>query len=300
MGFFTASKPQPREQSQQYAGGFGGSFDSGSEGDGQFSGFGAADGAYGVEFRGDGGDAQSDFQFESAAWEQEAAAQEGAGEEAPAALGGQPEGMRGTSTAEVEGGGGGAGAGAGGAGSDGDAEASATVSMRDLLSTDNRAAMDGWKKHEGQQQAFLYGADAQGAAQRPWSDKMVFYTGCSVLAGAGLGGMFGAVEGLRAAKGDSARIRLNSVLNSCGRRGATLSHLLGALSLSYAFAGYMSSFVRDEDDGINSAVVAAAVGGAYKVAQGPQTAGKWAIACAAGFSAANYADVRWRRSAQAK
>ena len=50
-------------------------------------------------------------------------------------------------------------------------------------------------------------------------------------AGLVLGGAFGFFEGLRASSGTRMRIRINGILNGCGRRGARTANSLGVMAV---------------------------------------------------------------------
>jgi len=59
-------------------------------------------------------------------------------------------------------------------------------------------------------------------------ERATYATGCCYMAGIGLGGMRGFFVGLRNAPNKRFRIRVNSVLNACGR-GARLGNSLGVI-----------------------------------------------------------------------
>jgi hypothetical protein len=61
-----------------------------------------------------------------------------------------------------------------------------------------------------------------------------------------LGGAYGLVEGLRMSPGTRLRIRVNSVLNSCGRRGARTANALGVVAIMYSVVEYGLDTVNAE------------------------------------------------------
>ncbi|KAL5566245.1 hypothetical protein UlMin_029409 [Ulmus minor] len=119
---------------------------------------------------------------------------------------------------------------------------------------------------------------------RSWGENLQYYTGCSYLSGAIIGGSRGSVEGLKAAEpGDSVKLRVNRVLNSGGQTGRRYGNTLGVLGL--IFAGLESGFIhfRGRDDLLNTVAAGLGTGALYKAASGPRSA---AIAGAIGGIAA--------------
>ena len=58
---------------------------------------------------------------------------------------------------------------------------------------------------------------------------------CSLLLGLGLGGTYGVAEGLKNAPKKKFKIRLNSVLNACGRRGSRVGNAVGVLGVYFVW-----------------------------------------------------------------
>ena len=77
--------------------------------------------------------------------------------------------------------------------------------------------------------------DMQGAVSvlpsRGWTDDLCVGTGTTYLSGLAVGGMWGFREGFGRALGNNAsiRLRLNSILNGCTRRGSFVGNSLGVL-----------------------------------------------------------------------
>jgi import inner membrane translocase subunit TIM23 len=69
---------------------------------------------------------------------------------------------------------------------------------------------------------------------RSWFERMVYNTGTLYLFGIVLGGSFGLVEGWRTAPSSKFNIRVNSILNKTGRRGARLGNALGSIAFLYS------------------------------------------------------------------
>lgn len=60
-------------------------------------------------------------------------------------------------------------------------------------------------------------------------------------------------EGLKASEGERRRIRINSVLNSVGRRGPGWGNALGAMALMWSVFETIAYNARDTDDVLNPA-----------------------------------------------
>ncbi|XP_048533070.1 mitochondrial import inner membrane translocase subunit TIM23-1-like isoform X2 [Triticum urartu] len=110
--------------------------------------------------------------------------------------------------------------------------------------------------------------------RRSWGENLTYYTGVGYLSGAVAGAAVGLREAARAAeRGDTAKIRANRLLNSCGSAGRRVGNRLGVIGLLYA--GMESGMVsaRDgHDDWINSLVAGLGTGALFRAAQGPRSA----------------------------
>lgn len=169
-----------------------------------------------------------------------------------------------------------------------------SVGIADVFNIDMKV-MGGLQKYneQAEQSDFLLAAENGGMNHRPWSEKMTFYTGCGVLAGGTLGGLFGLYDGYSKAQGSSRRIVINSVANQVGMWGAKASNRLGVAALMYSTLGWVSTYGREEDDHLNSLGVAAATG-AILSSGSPQQRAIYATVTAGSLSAVNYLDV-WNR-----
>jgi mitochondrial import inner membrane translocase subunit TIM23 len=87
----------------------------------------------------------------------------------------------------------------------------------------------------------------------------------------------GAALGLRdavrgAEPGDTAKIRANRVLNSCGSSGRRVGNILGIIGFMYAGIESAMVAVRDQDDWINSVTAGLVTGALFRAANGPRSA----------------------------
>ena len=106
---------------------------------------------------------------------------------------------------------------------------------------------------------------------------------CWLTIGLGIGGVWGLKEGLGRQLGPntSAKLRLNSILNACSRRGVMLGNSLGVLAIFYNITNSSLDTVRGQHDIFNSMGAAALSGALYKA-----TAGVRPAAMSAGIMAA--------------
>ncbi|KAF7023255.1 hypothetical protein CFC21_035816 [Triticum aestivum] len=123
---------------------------------------------------------------------------------------------------------------------------------------------------------------------RSWGENLTYYTGVGYLSGAVAGAAVGLREAAHAAeRGDTAKIRANRLLNSCGSAGRRVGNRLGVIGLLYA--GMVTA--RDgQDDWINSLVAGLGTGALFRAAQGPRSAAVGGVlAMAAKQAAKRYA-----------
>lgn len=98
---------------------------------------------------------------------------------------------------------------------------------------------------------------------RGWTDELSYGTGTTYLSGLAIGGLYGVQEGMRRNLGNtsSAKLRLNSVLNSVTRRGSFLGNSLGVLALMYNAINSTIDSVRGQHD-FAGGLAAAGISGA--------------------------------------
>eukprot|EP00899_Mesostigma_viride_P016562 jgi/Mesvir1/24907/Mv14013-RA.1 len=134
---------------------------------------------------------------------------------------------------------------------------------------------------------FLFSEEAA-VHRRGWGENISYYVGIGFLTGALAGGAYGGITGLRSkpelAVVDTTKLRVNRVLNEAGHTGRRLGNALGVLGLFYANFENVVSWLRDEDDILNSIVSGAGTGALYKMTAGPRTAAVAGIT--GGFAAA--------------
>ncbi|EIW68624.1 hypothetical protein TREMEDRAFT_23453, partial [Tremella mesenterica DSM 1558] len=121
---------------------------------------------------------------------------------------------------------------------------------------------------------------------RGWTDDLCVGTGTTYLSGLALGGMWGFREGLVRPLGNkpSFKLRLNSVLNGCTRRGSFMGNSLGVLAIFYNLSNSSLDAIRGKHDVFNALGAAALSGGIYKATAGvrPAMVGAGLMTAAAG------------------
>jgi len=123
---------------------------------------------------------------------------------------------------------------------------------------------------------FVFADDHQ--KRRGWGERMFSSIGSCYMLGIGVGGVWGLMEGLRRPDGTTFKLRLNSVLNGCTRRGPFLANSLGVVSLMYGCTNTAIEKVRGVEDEYNSIAAAVTTGVLFKSTGGPR-----AIAIAGGI-----------------
>lgn len=134
------------------------------------------------------------------------------------------------------------------------------------------------------QEQFLGGKRKRGVFERA-----TFNAGCSYLFGIGAGGAAGFVTGLRNAPNRRFRIRLNAVLNSCGR-GARLGNSLGVIAMGYTGFEFLCDTIELDklvrlpgSDWVNPVAAAGMTGMLYRSTAGlPVAAAAGAVGLVAG------------------
>eukprot|EP00943_MAST-04B_sp_MAST-4B-sp1_P001769 g1769.t1 len=66
-------------------------------------------------------------------------------------------------------------------------------------------------------------------------ERLSYNTGICYMSGTILGGLYGGVEGLQNAPSNKFKIRLNSFLNVCGKRGSRAGNSLATLAMMFSF-----------------------------------------------------------------
>mmetsp|Transcript_7726 Transcript_7726/g.11047 ORF Transcript_7726/g.11047 Transcript_7726/m.11047 type:complete len:196 (-) Transcript_7726:337-924(-) len=102
-------------------------------------------------------------------------------------------------------------------------------------------------------------------------------TGMSYLLGISAGGVYGLREGLINTPSHRFRVKLNSVLNHCGRHGSRAGNMVGVLSVIYSlYEGAADHFEIDQYTGpvqpVGPAVAAFMTGATFKCQAGPRVA----------------------------
>ncbi|KAK9472012.1 Tim17/Tim22/Tim23/Pmp24 family-domain-containing protein [Dipodascopsis tothii] len=104
---------------------------------------------------------------------------------------------------------------------------------------------------------------------RGWTDDLCYGTGAVYLAGLGLGGAYGAVEGLRTAPADApSRIKVNSILNAVTRRGPFLGNSAGVLAMTYNGINSLLGYYRGYHDDYNSVAAGLLAGAVFRSTRG--------------------------------
>lgn len=132
-------------------------------------------------------------------------------------------------------------------------------------------------------------AEEASVQKRSWSENLCYYTGTAYLAGALTGGSRGVVTALKTKPEigpDTARLRVNRLLNMTGKSGRQAGNSLGVLGLF--FAGFESALDHVADgqipDTLVTVLAGACTGTVFRSTRGPKTA---AVAGAVGAVAAS-------------
>jgi hypothetical protein len=108
-----------------------------------------------------------------------------------------------------------------------------------------------------------------------WGDALTYHTGVAFFSGGVAGGTYGILQGLRQTAGlPHMKLRVNGILNACGRRGGMAARSLAAAVLSFHMIKKVVSLARGNDDNepINFVGSAAAVGGLIGATHGVRSA----------------------------
>lgn len=107
---------------------------------------------------------------------------------------------------------------------------------------------------------------------RGWSDELCYGTGTTYLSGLAIGGLWGLREGAFRPLGtaSSTKLRINSILNACTRRGTFMGNSLGVLALFYNAVNATIDSYRGQHD-LAGGLAAGAISGALFRAPGEFT-----------------------------
>ena len=121
---------------------------------------------------------------------------------------------------------------------------------------------------------YLEGFNAKG---RSIFERLSYNTGICYLSGTMLGGLYGGVEGLQNAPSRKFKIRLNSFLNACGKRGSRAGNALATVAMMFTFLEWGVEYVEVDHylpkESATYAIpitAAAATGALYKCTRGPK------------------------------
>ncbi|AET01683.1 Mitochondrial inner membrane translocase subunit Tim17/Tim22/Tim23/peroxisomal protein PMP24 [Medicago truncatula] len=119
---------------------------------------------------------------------------------------------------------------------------------------------------------YLFDEEAK-RKRRSWGENLTFYTGCGYLGGSIAGAGVGLVEGIRSFEStDTAKLRVNRILNASGHSGRTWGNRVGIIGLLYAGIESGIEAVRDVDDVWNSVAAGLGTGAVYRAARGVRSA----------------------------
>ena len=113
--------------------------------------------------------------------------------------------------------------------------------------------------------------------KRSWGENLSYYTGLGYLGGTLAGGVYGGIEGSRAkpqASLDTAKLRLNRLINSTMHRGRMFGNTFGILGLFYAVSESFAQSKLDQlsvPDDFSSVLAGVATGALYRAAAGPKS-----------------------------
>lgn len=115
---------------------------------------------------------------------------------------------------------------------------------------------------------FVFAEDSH--KKRGWGERMFTSIGWSYGSGLLVGGIWGLAEGLRRPDGTTFKLRLNSVLNGCTRRGPFLGNSLAVVALLYGCTSTAIEKARGVEDEYNSIAAGVTTGVLFKSTGGPR------------------------------
>lgn len=111
----------------------------------------------------------------------------------------------------------------------------------------------------------------EGASKQRGRFELAFsQIGSSAMIGAGVGGLAGFYNGVRATSlaNQTGKLRRTQLLNHVMKQGAATANTLGTIAVMYSAFGVLLQWVRGEDDGINTIAAGGATGLLYKSTSG--------------------------------
>ncbi|KAM7255522.1 hypothetical protein ACFE04_008420 [Oxalis oulophora] len=109
--------------------------------------------------------------------------------------------------------------------------------------------------------------------RRSWGENLTFYTGISYLAGSIAGASTGLYSAFKAFEhGDTAKLKINRILNTSGLAGRMWGNRIGIVGLIYAGMESGVVAIRDEDDVWSSVAAGLATGAICRAARGVKSA----------------------------
>ncbi|XP_053693541.1 mitochondrial import inner membrane translocase subunit Tim23-like [Sabethes cyaneus] len=124
----------------------------------------------------------------------------------------------------------------------------------------------------------------EGASKQRGRFELAFsQIGSSAMIGAGIGGMAGLYNGMRATAlaNQTGKLRRTQLLNHVMKQGAGTANTLGTIAVMYSAFGVFLQWARGEDDEINTIAAGGATGLLYKSTAGLR---KCAVGCGIGLA----------------
>jgi import inner membrane translocase subunit TIM23 len=131
---------------------------------------------------------------------------------------------------------------------------------------------------------YLFQDDYKKYARKSFGEQLMYSAGSLYLSGLAIGGAWGFAEGIRNASGNSFKLKLNSVLNSCTRRGPFLGNSLGILSIMYVGSERALATIRRQYDMLNSIGAAITAGMLFKSTAGLRAVGLSGLIAGSGMT----------------
>mmetsp|Transcript_33696 Transcript_33696/g.132604 ORF Transcript_33696/g.132604 Transcript_33696/m.132604 type:complete len:253 (-) Transcript_33696:128-886(-) len=112
---------------------------------------------------------------------------------------------------------------------------------------------------------YLFADEFLDYRKKTWGQQMMYWAGTSWVLGGAFGGLQGVVEGLKQSSGKSMKLRINSLLNSVGKRGLLIANTAGVIALMLSsFESFSYHFITQDESPANYAIAGAATGLLFK------------------------------------